>query len=259
MLQAKTRSIIQAPQPRVEDRQPRRLMLALAVLLVLLVGVVIRDSDFWFNRETSTLDSEATPTTLSQPAATRAVPTAAAPAARTVTAPETKKTATATKEAVASAPAGPVAPAATVNRTVLPPLEVEVVAGDKHNTVRPGSNATKVELKKDTGSAAAITAKAADRERIDAGQGTYEATYPTLGQHMNVTGSVVLQAVIGANGVIETLRVVSGPSILTSAATQAVREWRFKPYVQNGQAVETQARITVNFSIKVDGSSAKTT
>jgi protein TonB len=231
-------------------------MLALAVLLLLLVGVVLRDSDFWFNRETSTLDGEATPTTSSQPTvATKPIPNA--PAAKTVTAPVTKKAASVGKEE--AQPAASAAPAATVNRTVLPPMEMEVVAGDKHNTVRPGSNATKVEIKKDMGSAAAITAKAADRERIDVGQGAYEATYPTLGQHMNVTGSVVLQAVIGADGVIETLRVVSGPSILTTAATQAVREWRFKPYVQNGQAVETQARITVNFSIKVDGSSAKTT
>jgi len=260
MLQAKSRSIVHVPQPRVEDKQPRRLMLALAVLLVLLVGVVVRDSDFWFNRETSTLDGEATPTASSQPL-TKAIPNA--PAAKTVTAPETapvtKKAATVSKEAAPATPGAPAAPAATVSRTVLPPLEVEVVAGDKHNTVRPGSNSAKVEIKKDAFSAAAITAKAADRERIDAGQGAYEATYPTLGQHMNVTGSVVLQAVIGADGTIETLRVVSGPSILTTAATQAVREWRFKPYVQNGQAVETQARITVNFSIKVDGSSAKTT
>ena len=261
MLQAKTRSIVQVPQPRLEDRQPRRLMLALAVLLVLLVGVVVRDSDFWFNRETSTLDGEATPITSSQPVATKAISNAPAASAvknitASVTAPVTKKGATGSKE---QAQATPAAPAATVNRTVLPPLEVEVVAGDKHNTVRPGSNSTKVEIKKDAANAAAITAKAADRERIDAGQGAYEATYPTLGQHMSVTGSVVLQAVIGADGVIETLRVVSGPSILSTAATQAVREWRFKPYVQNGQAVETQARITVNFSIKVDGSSAKTT
>jgi len=261
MLQAKTRSMVQVPQARVEDKQPRRLMIALGVLLVLLVGVVIRDSDFWFSRETSTLDGDATPTTSSQPAATKAIPNA--PATKTVTAPApapaTKKAATVTKEAAPVTPVAPAAPAATVTRTVLPPLEVEVVAGDKRDTVRPGSNAAKVEIKKDAFSAAAITAKAADRERLNAGQGAYEATYPTLGQHMNVTGSVVLQAVIGADGVIETLRVVSGPSILTTAATQAVREWRFKPYVQNGQAVETQARITVNFSIKVDGSSAKTT
>ena len=261
MLQAKTRSIIQVPQPRLEDRQPRRLMLALAVLLVLLVGVVVRDSDFWFNRETSTLDGEATPTTSSQPAAPKTIPSAPATSAvknMTVpaTAPVTKKSAAVSKERAQAAPA---APAATVNRTILPPLEVEVVAGDKHNTVRPGSNSTKVEIKNDAANAAAITAKAADRVRIDAGQGAYEATYPTLGQHMNVKGSVVLQAVIGADGAIETLHVVSGPSILTTAAQQAVREWRFKPYVQNGQAVETKATITVNFTIKVDGNSAKTT
>lgn len=253
MLEAKTRSMIQVPQARLEDKQPRRLMLALAVLLVLLVGVVIRDSDFWFNRETSTLDGDTTPTISSQPVSTQAVPKAPAPA--TVTVPSTKKPATITKEEAEPAPS---APAATVNRTVLPPLELEVVAGDKRNTVRPGNNSTKVDIQGEAASAAAVTAKAADRERLQAGQ-SYEATYPMLAQHMNVKGSVVLQAVIGADGVIQTLRVVSGPTILTSAAQQAVREWRFKPYLQNGQAVETKATITVNFSIKVDGTSSKTT
>jgi TonB family protein len=257
MLQAKTRSIIEAAQPGVEDNQPRRLMLALAVLLVLLVGVVIRDSDFWFSRETSTLDGDATPTTSSQPATTKAVSNA--PASKTVTAPAANKPSTATKTVTKEEnPAAPAAPAATVNRTVLPPLQVEVIAGDKHNLVNPGSNATKVEIKNDSESAAAVTTKAADRERLQPGQ-SYEANYPMLAQHMNVKGSVVLQAVIGADGVIETLHVVSGPTILSSAAQQAVREWRFKPYVQNGQAVETQATITVNFTIKVDGTSSKTT
>jgi protein TonB len=66
-----------------------------------------------------------------------------------------------------------------------------------------------------------------------------------------------LQAIVGADGNIENLRVVSGPSILSSAAQQAVREWRFKPYLQNGQAVETKARITVNFSIRVSDNPAK--
>jgi hypothetical protein len=52
---------------------------------------------------------------------------------------------------------------------------------------------------------------------------------------------------------------VSGPAILASAAQQAVREWRFKPVLQNGQAVETKARITVNFTIKVADGAANTT
>jgi TonB family protein len=65
--------------------------------------------------------------------------------------------------------------------------------------------------------------------------------------------------VISAEGSVQSLRVLSGPAILSAAAQQAVREWRFKPVVQNGQAVETKARITVNFSIKVADSSVDTT
>jgi len=72
---------------------------------------------------------------------------------------------------------------------------------------------------------------------------------------MNVQGSVVLQAVIGADGIIQDLHVLSGPAILAAAAQQAVREWHFKPVLQNGSPVETQAKITVNFTIKIaDGS-----
>ena len=76
---------------------------------------------------------------------------------------------------------------------------------------------------------------------------------------MNVQGSVVLQALIGTDGVVQNLRVLNGPPILVSAAQQAVREWRFKPILQNGQAVESKAMITVNFSIKVANDSVKTT
>ncbi|MFY9910969.1 MAG: energy transducer TonB, partial [Candidatus Sulfotelmatobacter sp.] len=70
-------------------------------------------------------------------------------------------------------------------------------------------------------------------------------------------GSVVLEAVIGSDGVVEGLRVISGPSILTSAAQQAVRQWRFKPYLQNGRPVETKCTVTVNFSIRVSDTSSQ--
>jgi protein TonB len=68
---------------------------------------------------------------------------------------------------------------------------------------------------------------------------------------MKVQGSVLLQVLIGTDGVIRDLRVLSGPAILASAAREAVREWKFKPYLQNGRAVETSANVTVNFTIKV--------
>jgi protein TonB len=50
--------------------------------------------------------------------------------------------------------------------------------------------------------------------------------------------------------------VVSGPSILAMAAQQAVRQWHFKPFLQNGQPVETKATITVNFTIRVANNTA---
>jgi protein TonB len=76
---------------------------------------------------------------------------------------------------------------------------------------------------------------------------------------MNVQGSVVLQALIAADGRIQNLRVMSGPAILATAAQQAVRDWKFKPVFQNGMAVETKATITVNFTIRVADSAANTT
>jgi protein TonB len=73
-----------------------------------------------------------------------------------------------------------------------------------------------------------------------------------LAKEMKVQGSVVLQALIGRDGGIQNLQIVSGPKILSAAAREAVQQWRFKPYYQSGQAVETVARITVNFTISAN-------
>ena len=103
---------------------------------------------------------------------------------------------------------------------------IEVIAGDHHRTIRPGSNATKVELTRpgqpDAGFSAPINSapiNAAEREQL--ADATQRPAYPLLAQHMNVQGSVVLQAVIGADGIIQDLHVLSGPAILAAAAQQA--------------------------------------
>ena len=252
--------MINSDRPRMgaPSQQPRRLLLALALLLVALVGLLIKDRQFWFGTEQATIESD--------------LDTPATPAAASKTAAHTPRTTTtaAKKQAHQVAPQTSAAVsqdanAPTVTRTVLPPLDVEVVAGDKHRKVRPGANAAHVELPNQpsiledtTAATPAPSTNAAERESLAAADSS-SAPYPLLAQHMNVQGSVVLQAVIGADGVVQDLRVVSGPAILASAARQAVREWRFKPITQNGQAVETKARITVNFAIKVGDNSAKTT
>jgi TonB family protein len=72
---------------------------------------------------------------------------------------------------------------------------------------------------------------------------------PLLAKQQTMEGSVVLVARIDKDGNIENLQAISGPEILFAAAREALKQWRFKPYYQSGQAVETEAQITVKFAI----------
>jgi periplasmic protein TonB len=74
-------------------------------------------------------------------------------------------------------------------------------------------------------------------------------TYPPLARSARIQGTVILQAVIGKSGVIENLRLVSGHPMLVPAAIEAVRQWRYRPYVLNGEPVAVETQITVNFSL----------
>lgn len=73
--------------------------------------------------------------------------------------------------------------------------------------------------------------------------------YPQMARMARVQGSVILQAVISKNGNIENLRVVSGHPMLQQAALDAVRQWRYRPYLLNGEPVEVETQITVNFNL----------
>jgi protein TonB len=73
--------------------------------------------------------------------------------------------------------------------------------------------------------------------------------YPPLARAAGVQGTVVLQAVISKQGIIENLRVLVGHPMLVPAAIGAVRQWRYRPYVLNNEPVEVETEITVNFSL----------
>jgi periplasmic protein TonB len=73
--------------------------------------------------------------------------------------------------------------------------------------------------------------------------------YPPLARSARVQGQVVLQAVISKQGIIENLRVLGGHPMLVPAAKEAVRQWRYRPYVLNNEPVEVETQITVNFSL----------
>jgi len=76
-----------------------------------------------------------------------------------------------------------------------------------------------------------------------------EPTYPTLARAARVQGDVVLSAIISTNGEIQNLQLVSGHPMLVPEAIAAVKQWRYKPYLLNGQPVEVETTITVIFTL----------
>ena len=70
-----------------------------------------------------------------------------------------------------------------------------------------------------------------------------------VAQATRTSGTVVLQATISRTGTIENLRVVSGPALLRQAALDAVKQWRYRPYMLNGQPVEVETAVSVEFTL----------
>jgi protein TonB len=240
---------------------------ALALLLVALGFVIYRDRDFWFP-DTQEADD--------QPELTAPAPAAVSTKQPATVEKKQHNSKLQRKSSAAVATAPPMA--ATTERTVLPPLEVEVIAGDVHRIVRPGANSVRVNLQPnqspppapnasiapDTSTAgdggeatAPLTSNAAERVQMsvdtaDEVSRPVSPGYPMLARQMKVQGSVILQALISRDGAIQDLRVVSGPPILAGAAQEAVKQWHFKPHYQGTEAVETKAKITVNFTISTN-------
>ena len=73
--------------------------------------------------------------------------------------------------------------------------------------------------------------------------------YPVIAKVTRKEGTVVLQATISTTGTIENLRVMSGDPMLTQAAMDAVKNWRYRPYLLNDQPVEVETTINVIFRL----------
>ena len=107
-----------------------------------------------------------------------------------------------------------------------------------------------------TQSTAAVP-KVATPQRVRVSQGVSEGllvhqvkpAYPPLARQARIQGQVVLQAAIGKDGSIQNLRLVSGHPMLAPAAIEAVKQWKYKPYFLNGEPVEVDTQITVNFTL----------
>jgi periplasmic protein TonB len=254
------------PPPPDAAVQRKRMLIALGILLLALGAVIVKDWDFWFPSRGEAGE-------------------AAVRRRKSVMPPETPRAPeTATHE---RKPAKPAAPAsaeppmiATTERAALPDLQVDVVEGNQHLRVPAKSNAIHLDVgsgatgvaagggvasgagatssRPSSGTTAPNTVAGA-RNRVQLSPQTAQSVslsvppdYPLLARQMKVQGAVSLRVLIARDGTIQELEILSGPDILATAAREAVKQWHFKPYLQNGQPVETQARITVNFTISTN-------
>jgi periplasmic protein TonB len=74
-------------------------------------------------------------------------------------------------------------------------------------------------------------------------------TYPPLARQARIQGTVILQAQISKTGDIENLQLISGHPMLAPAAIEAVKQWKYKPYLLNGEPVEVDTQVQVNFTL----------
>jgi TonB family protein len=253
-----------ADQPSAEPKQRRLMAVALTLLVVSLVFVLYHDRDFWFpdTQEAEDQSEQTAPATN----VSAQVSTAQQGQITRKKSHSGKPQLNASPEAVKDTP--PIF--ATATRTVLPPLEVEVIAGNSHRRLKPTPNAVQVDVQPDSPDetaenppaiaeepAATVTDNASERVQMSADTSEVVTEpvrpgYPLLARQMKVQGSVILLALISREGSIQDLRVLSGPPILAGAAREAVKQWHFKPHYEGKDIVETVAKVTVNFTISTN-------
>lgn len=139
----------------------------------------------------------------------------------------------------------------------LAPPSLTAVAGSGKSGLGGVVSSSSVPLPKLAASAPQFASAPAAPQRIRVSQGVTQGLlirqvkpqYPSMAREMRIQGDVVLDAIIDGDGVVRDLKAVSGPAILVAPAIQAVRQWRYKPYLLNGQPVEVETQIKLQFRL----------
>jgi len=194
--------------------------------------------------------------------------TQTAPAAAAAPAPQSPTDATATQPTVpdpaassaagstptSAAAAAPVHPAATPGATVTPtksgattataPVVTQPAAGKPSDSKKGGSTATSASAElPGENSAIILSSKGAEKRLAH----SVPAQYPAEARSGGADGTVVLKAVVDETGKVDGLRLVEGNAALATAAIQAVKQWRYRPYVRDGKAQPFQTVVIVDF------------
>ena len=108
-----------------------------------------------------------------------------------------------------------------------------------------------------SGRASAAVVRIVEQPRQRVSSGTEEGlliqktmpVYPPIAKAAGISGTVTLAAIISKTGAIENLRVTGGPTMLQLAALDAVKTWRYRPYLLNGDPVEVETTVNVVFTM----------
>jgi protein TonB len=206
------------------------------------------------------------PVVAQKPAAPAPVPAAVTPAPSSTT-PDSGATASIPVDPAAtpgaatttSTGAGPNAPAAESNTaspsSEAPPAKGATVQPAKQDTTTNHSPATATLVP--TSLPATPVAKAPSSELLEVPEDFADdqivhrvhPTYPKQARSRKLHGTVVLEAIVNKKGFVDSLQLVSGDSLLAQAAADAVKQWKYKPYLHNGEATEFQTKITIDFKL----------
>ncbi len=145
----------------------------------------------------------------------------------------------------------------TITHTFAAANDAPPVVGTPHFWSSTSDGITTALTGSGTGSPAVSMAKPEPPKRIAVSTGVsaglllspIRPVYPAIAKAAGISGTVVVEAVISSAGMVESLKVISGPELLRAAALDALRAARYRPYLLNGQPTEVQTTYTVNFKL----------
>jgi protein TonB len=137
---------------------------------------------------------------------------------------------------------------AVVTKEEAPPNGATGLSGTVPGGVQSGSPSSAFNIVKDI---PVVEPKLAARISSGVAQGLLirqvNPSYPSLARNAHIEGTVVLHAVIGRNGTVQSVTAVQGHPLLIPAAMDAVKRWLYKPYYLNGEPVAAQTEVIINF------------
>jgi protein TonB len=256
----------------------KKLVLAVAAAIVIVAGSFAAWSHWGRSGDNTTVPDHVVESPAKAPAAVQRTAPIPAPSAK-VSAPDTQMTAIAenvephpSKSTAANDFAKPSPSAAVVNKTPETKEEAEpIVIKNNHSrpaakpavtndapappsmTIAPAGNGGGLPNLMDSASSAPTPVL----QTLSVSQGVSQGLlfkkvqpkYPASALRSRVEGAVQLMATISKTGDISVVRILAGDSQLAHAAVDAVKQWKYKPYLLNGEPVEIQTQITVNFKL----------